>query len=541
MDNEILKALENVPPEVLKGLTFSIPWQHDPGSDNDYSDPDGFEQKRPYKSMSASEIRDECWNKFDNNPQINTAIRGLQGRLTGLGFGCSSPVFTVQEVLDETWFDYRNRLYNFMPKYVAREKIEGELFLIFTIHEKGFVEIDFLDPDDVGGGKDDVGIIYHSTKKTMPLFYNIKGENPIGRGFSYQIPSIYIAHNPSLVADARKHDDFLVKAQAVCKSRKKVYQKLNGYYRFVVGWDRGLIERRVISYLRTVLRWANLYEQLKNYEIDHKRSAGSYLWVFTIEDPAAFKLWLSLSDEDRRKTGIMAKKTPGGSMVLPNGITMEAKSPSLPTLNEQDTDILKMVGSGLNEEEGVMTGKSTSPYASIKASRGPMSDRTSDEIAWFKNFLQFDFWGSVFLLKNKVGSFPATIPVEECVDFTSVEKKGENGEIEYNHTPVFKKIPRKPEFLIDISFPTSENIDYESRAKGMIGVKHGPLTETLGVPNSEVANRMGFSNYGRGRLQRETERKKYPKLVYTMDAESKQEKAEAEPAKSNKKEEKDGE
>lgn len=532
MDETIQKALQELPDEVLKGLSFSMPWQYEPDGGGDYKDEDGF---AVFESnlIGRDVIRRECRRKFEKNPQINTAIRGLQGRLTGLGFGCSSGNFDVQEAINEIWYDYRNRLYNYMPKYIARSYIEGELFLIFTVHSDGFVEIDFLDPATVTGGKDGIGVIYHPSKSTMPLFYNIEveGVNPIGNGFSYQVPSIYIAHNPLLVSEARKHEDFLLKAQTpFCKTRKKAYRELGGYYRFVVGWDKGLIERRTVSHLRTVLEWINQYELLKKYEIDHKRSSGSYLWVFTIDDPASFKLWLALSDEDRRKTGIMAKKTPGGSLVLPPGMSVEAKNPSLPSINEQDTDILKMVGSGLNEEEGVMTGKSTSPYASIKASRGPMSDRISDEMAWFERFLKFDFWSSVFLLKNRVGQFPEFIEDEECVGFTVSKKKDEEGKTEYTHTPVFKKVKKKPHFFVDISFPNSEMLDFESRAKGLLGTKHGPVSETLGVPGSEVASRMGFNGYARHRLQKETEDKKFPKLVYNLDAESLQEKTEAEPA-----------
>jgi hypothetical protein len=60
----------------------------------------------------------------------------------------------------------------------------------------------------------------------------------------------------------------------------------------------------------------NYYENLKKYEIDHKKSAGAYLWIVTMEDPRAFRAWLALTDEQKRKTGIAAKKTPGSTLVL---------------------------------------------------------------------------------------------------------------------------------------------------------------------------------------------------------------------------------
>ena len=67
----------------------------------------------------------ECWNKFHRNPQINTSVRGLQGRLTGRGFETTSEIRKVQEVIEEIELDPRNRLYNFWPKYVGRSNVEG--------------------------------------------------------------------------------------------------------------------------------------------------------------------------------------------------------------------------------------------------------------------------------------------------------------------------------------------------------------------------------------------------------------------------------
>ena len=162
--------------------------------------------------------------------------------------------------------------------------------------------------------------------------------------------------------------------------------------------------KRNVSYLRTTLVWLNHYENLKKYEIDHKKASGAYVWTFQIEDPAMFKLWLSLSDEQKRKTGILAKKTPGGTLILPPGVKLDVVNPNLAPIREQDTDILEMIGSGLNEEEGTMMGRSRSTFASANASKGPFSDRISDEIAWFQRFLKYDFWGSIFLLKSKIST-----------------------------------------------------------------------------------------------------------------------------------------
>jgi hypothetical protein len=111
--------------------------------------------------------------------------------------------------------------------------------------------------------------------------------------------------------------------------------------------------------------------------------------------------------------------------------------------------------------------------------------------------------------------------VREAISF---DEKGE---------PKFEMVSKAPEHLTDISFPTSEVIDYESRAKGLLGTKHGPVGEQIGIPNSEVAKRMGFGGYGRLRLRKATEDEKYPELIYSagVDAESAQETIEGEPGK----------
>ena len=525
---EAKKNLLDLPDDVVESLKFVMPWQYDT-AEGGYKDPDGFDtplEPREDTPRGRKELHNECWKKFNNSPQVNTSVRGLQGRLTGLGFETTSGELSLQEVIEEVELDYRNRLYYFWPQYTGRSLIEGELFQMLTVHPDGFVEVDFIDPASLqDGGDDDTGIIFHPYKTLMPLFYIISTDEG-----KFQVPSIFIAHNPSLVDIARKHDDFILKQQSASRSKKKIYKPLGGYFRFIVSWNKGLMTKRAVSYLRTTLVWLNHYENLKKYEIDHKKSAGAYVWTFKIEDAAMFKLWLTLTDEQKRKTGILAKKTPGGTLILPPGVNLEVVNPTLSPIREQDTDILEMIGSGLNEEEGTMMGRSRSTFASANATKGPMSDRISDEIAWFSRYLRYDFWGSVFLLRSKVDSkFKNVISKEEVVGFKPTRKKNEmTGKVEYEHEPIMKKRKQLACQLIDISFPTSEMIDFEGRAKGLLGVKHGPISETLGVSNEDIARRMGFGGYHRLRLKKATEDYYLPKLLYGADAEQLQEKIEGE-------------
>jgi hypothetical protein len=515
------EKLLNTPDDELEQVSFSMPWQI--FDTNPQFDADGAPIRNPKSSsmstenLSREELQVACWEKFNANPQTNTAVRGVVGRICGLGFEATSEIPEIQAVIEEIELDPRNRMYNYWPKYVGRAMIEGELFLIATCHRDGFVEIDFLDPENVSNkGDDDTGIIFHPKKKLLPIFYNIS-DDPGGQLVD-QIPSIFVARYPSLVADASSHNDYDRSLQQSSRSRAHVFRKTGGYNRFVIGWDRGFCTRRTVSYLRTTLEWLNHYENLKKYEIDHKKSSGAYAWVFSFEDVKSFKRWLMMSDSDRAKTGIMATIVPGSRLILPPGMKIEAKNPQLTNISESDTDILQMASSGLNEPMDVMQGSLNSTFASAKASRGPMSDRTSDEIAYFDRFYKYDFWGSIFFLKQIVAKFPKTFSSEEAYAFK-------------NGKPQFKTMQRPPERLVEICYPISETIDLAERVRAVSGVKHGPLSESVGIPQSTAAKKIGFGGYGYGRLKKATEDKKYPPLVYTVDAESLQETKEGEPKK----------
>lgn len=498
----VASALSKLTDEELSTLQMSMPWQYDATGSEGAKDEDGF----PVGEINPMEDRDKlqkiCWSKFNKNPFVGTAIRGQVGRLTGLGFEISSDIPEIQDAIIDTEFDPRNRLYMYWTKFTARAFVEGELFLLLTVHPDGFVEVDFIDPSHIAGGGED-GIIYHPDKSTFPLFYFVSVLAETGNN-TILVPSIFMAYYPELMKVVKKTGKFVENQASGSKSSKNVYNVLGGYQRFIVSWDRSFITYRNVSYLRTILEWLNHYENLKKYEIDHKKSSGAYVWVVSIEDPKSFRTWLSLTDEERRKTGIMAKKTPGSTLVLPPGMKIEAHSPKLPSISDSDTDILHMVTGGLNEPEDVSTGQSKGTYASVKASRGPMSDRVSDEIAYFDRFLKYDFYRAVFFLKSAVSKFPRLFSSKEAIDYK--DKK-----------PIFKEIQKPPEFLIDVTYPISEVNDAETRARAFLGVKHGSVYDNLGIPNEEIAKRMGFGNYRRLRLAQATEEDKYPELNPMLD------------------------
>lgn len=519
-DQKVQQFLADAPDEILQNFQFSVPWQYD------YDD-DGFAQpasvlssisgnKSDVPAATRKVLQQQCWQKALENPIVNTAVRGSMGRATGDGFFVFSSIRDISQVISDTELDPRNQLWLNYPKFFVRSKIEGELFLMFTCHEDGFIEIDFIDPAVVCGGNDDSGIISHPNKASLPLVYMLDDNN----GEKQQIPGIFLARYPDLINVAAKnehYDSYLLLKHK--KTSSSMFDKMNGYYRFVVSWDQGWFTKRNTGHVRTVLKWTELYENLKYWEAEYKKAMSAYVWVYQIEDAKAFKLWLTLSEENKRKTGILAKKTPGSTMVVPPGFKLTCVNPQLPKLSDEDRDILGLQSAGLGEPQDVSTSEARGTFASVTASRGPFADRTSDENCYWERFLKYSFWGSVFFLKSAISEFPETFKKKECVGWKEDEEK----------TPIFDLVPRKPEECLGVSFPTSEIVNDESKVKALLGVKHGSTNAVLGIPNEAISEAIGFKNYHNMRLRKATEDEMYPLLLNPLDQESDQETREAEP------------
>jgi hypothetical protein len=256
IDQASKDLIQSLPDDQLENLlskiSLSMPWQLE--SEQPLQDADGFDGYPPgslpmtsdeLSSFGREDLLRECRNKADSNPMVSTAVRGIQGRLAGRGFETTSEVFTIQEAIEATEEDPRNRLYHFWPKFVARAVIDGELGTILTLHPDGFVEVDYLDPQSLNNsrGTDETGIIFHSTKTTLPLFYLI--ETTIdNHAVRRQIPSIFIARYPELILDAKKHKDFRKEEQESSKysgNQATKFKRFEGFNQFVVFWDKVFI------------------------------------------------------------------------------------------------------------------------------------------------------------------------------------------------------------------------------------------------------------------------------------------------------------
>ena len=467
-------------------------------------------------------LQQQCWAKFVRNPQINSYVRDYAGNLTGFGFETSSHIAEINDVLEFISDDPRNNLLINMTKYVARAEIEGELFLPLTLHRDGFVEVDFADPSSLkGGGDKNSGIIFHPKKPTMPLLYLF--EVATGHGTEiHAYPSIYLAYYPQLWGKVSSHTNLAGKKIIYPKKSGRPYTQLGGFSSFVVSWNKGYLTPRNVSHIRTTLEWLNYYEDLKKYEIDHKKSSGAYLWIITFDDIKAFRVWLAMSDAERATCGLMEAKTPGGTLMVPPGTKVQCVNPQLASISGTDTDILRMVVSGLNRPEDMVTGVSSgNTFAGIKATRGPQADRTRDEIAYFDRFLLLEFWRAIFFLNSAATGNPHMYRLKEVIGFDDKKE------------PITRWVKKPAYKLISIGFPSSEISDAEGTAKGLLGVKHGSVVDTLGIPRANVARKMGFSGYRKLRYQAAEEDMDLPELIANEDDDSVQERR-LEPKKSTK-------
>lgn len=531
-DENTASTLRNLSDEMLMNLSFPVNMNPSGGGRKATAvDEDGFPTMNQDYLWNLHQWQDECWKKVESNPQISSHVRDIMGRMTGWGFELKSSTRDIHKAIEEIMEDPRNDLYQNFPDYIARAEGQGELFLILTLHNNGFVEVDFAPPSSIrGGGDGGSGIIFHPTKKNFPLFYNMKVDdskrNHSSESKDVLVPSINLAYYPDLEKEVKDHESYAAERTKFSKARRpksNLYSQFNGYKRFMIHWNKGYMVRRNISHIKTTIQWVNYYEDLKKYEIDHKKSSGAYLWVIKMDNPQAFRQWLNMDEQQRKQTGIMQPKDPGGTLVLPPGMTLEVHNPKLNSISDEDNDIMQMVSSGLQKPQDTMLGDYKSTYASVKASQGPQGDRINDELHYFRMFLMYSFLRPVLWLRSKAKSdFKYMRKVQEVVGF-------ENGE------PQSETIQKPCYKLVDIDLPVSRLEDIEATATALLGSKHGSVVDTLGIDRKSVAKRLGFGGYEYHRMEKAREDDQLPETLSAENQEQVQEKTEGEQPKSKSK------
>lgn len=452
-------------------------------------------------SVTLTMLRDECWRQFRINPFVGTATRDSVDSLVGDGFRVWSKIPEIQKIIKRESFDMRNRLWHRMRQIVTAYEVTGENFIALTCDPTDkFVHIDYVEGSSISGiDEHGHGIISHPEKTRMPLFYHVR--NP-GRDNGYTlVPSINLAWYPHLHDVAKKQPGYDQKLIEPHRHVGDKFAKIGGFKRFIIDRESDMVCTRNISHLWSVLIWANFYTLMKSVEMDHKRALASFLWVLKAETPEAWDVWDKMTPEQKKQTGLYGHKAPGSLIIPPPGFGIECKAPQLTNITGSDNDIREMMGAGLKQPMDVVTGNAEGKnFGSVKASRGPWSDRILGGQSYFRSWCVHDVWRQILFLHQKLYGLTENFEVREAVRYE--EKK-----------PIFEIVSKEAWECISVNLPmfTSGNL---TDLRGLyLGSKPAGLSELFGVSKELILSKLGISDYHQERLRRETEQSEYPETM----------------------------
>jgi len=492
-------------------------------------------------AMSLDELREEARRQYSTAPFILTSSHDSRDALCGETFKISSEYPVIQDVIDRTFTDFRNRFFRRIRQYVLEQRITTELFLLFSVnYDEQFISIDMIPPENIGGiGDDGCGILFHSQNSRMPIIYNVK--NPATCEYEH-IPSVFVAYQPDILKDITSatsgfDEDNLKNSRAMlirtnADGQEEMYpdsrfEPVGGFRRFITEWEGPRLTSRSASNLRAALIWNNLYIMLKMLGINHKRAMSQFVFDVNFQDLASFDAYMSLTDEQMAKTGLLAPKEPGSTLLSPPGSKVSLLTANLPKMSGDDQDTLDMISSGLNTTRSQLLGTSEDTYAGIKIAKGNVSDRVKADQNDFRLFLTEDIFRPIFFLHTTLWGFLSKFKKYECVGYTSDTsdeflsyyrikdekidlKKSEDNESVFE---IWKYVEKNPWELISIVLPNFSYGMEESEVTALLGSKPGGAAETLGMSLSSVAEKMGIRDYHTERLKYSTEKMKYPKTV----------------------------
>jgi hypothetical protein len=452
---------------------------------------------------SITALRDACWKSYEASPFVQTAVGDFVDAIIGDGFKVSSNRPMLRNLVDTHTTDFRNKLYLRYKQFLTHYRIGGQGYFSMTIHPptgERLVEVDHLAPDSIEE------IFFHPAKTHMPLWYKVKTES----GETIYILSINVAYSakildhPSIQIPKDTSGDEIVFDGY---SGDPVFASVRNCTRFIVDWEGETIEKWPKSRLRSIIVWNNLYTMMKLIEIDHKRALASFAWIIQPEDEEALTRLASLTDEQKKATGLWGAKSPGSTLVGIPGCTIKAESPKLPPISGADSDILEMVVAGLNQPSDIVTGTANGTFASVNSTRAPMVERIRHSQSWFEGLLRYEFWKPIIFLHNVVFRFPLTFSERRVIDFE--DKKPKWGRVS---SPAWEHL--------NFSFPINENANFSEAVRDAAGSKHVGMTESLGLSRKFAVRRLGCGNYHGERLEAETERELYPDLAIPTDQEA---------------------
>ncbi|MBI5234463.1 MAG: hypothetical protein HY880_08925, partial [Deltaproteobacteria bacterium] len=290
------------------------------------------------------------------------------------------------------------------------------------------------------------------------------------------------------------------------------FKSVGGVRRFILHWKNmtGIPEyKRDISVISTVLEAVHLYWNAIKWQLDHKKAQCAYTNVVGFEDSPqgriAYSLWKSLTDDERKTTGLTGTLTPGSTVFLLPGMNFEVKAPQLAKLEGENQDLMNVAGSGMKSPQDLFQGQASgSTYASLRASRSPLEVEIKNTQNKTQNFLLYEFLRACFFVPGQIGKFAIKFKKDDIVGFV-------------NGMPVFEQIDVEPIELIEITFPEiSFEEKLEGKAGAYLGSKHAGL-RVLGISDKKIAEKMGVGDLARQRALRALEEKAYGVKVSVLN------------------------
>ena len=454
-----------------------------------------------------------CWYKYRTFPGIHSSIEDKGDLITAKGFDVYSINRKINEVLRDTLFSQRNLLFERIGEWPRRMLAEGELFLLNIVDKNGNNTVRIIEPERITGAEEGSGLITDPDDVTKTLFYRYRmGDNNYAL-----IPSEEVIYNPQLEEKVKNSTYYNAEETKHSKDVSPIYEKLGGYYKYIIHWKNlsGISKiKRDSSYLRTVIEWANLYENSIKWGLDYKKAQSSYAIVISFADSQpgrlAYNIWTTMTEAEKEATGLTKPLTPGSKIFLRPGMSIDIKSPQLSKGTGENLDLLNLVGAGVKSPQDLMQGNSSgATLASLKMSRSPFQMNIENLQDKFSKFLVYRYFRAIFYCKSAVDNFPSTFPKE----FVSEVVEGK---------PTIETMQVEPAELIEVSMPTMTLTEDEGIVRTMLGSKHMGIN-SLGVSQKYIAETLGVSDFTRQKRERLLEDEMYGEMAAIKDQEAAQE------------------
>jgi len=505
IDGSVFTGLQQTNTWQSEGVTSSVYSNSILATDNQDIKPDDYDRETLQKM---------CWHKYRTFPGIHSSVEDKGDLITSKGFDVYSVNRKINEVLRDTIFSQRNLLFERIGEWPRRMLAEGELFLLNIVDENGNNTVRIIEPDRITGAEEGSGLITDPDDVTKTLFYRYQ----MGNSSYALVPSEEVIYNPKLEEKVKNSKYYNVTEVAHSKNPSPAYVKLGGYYKYIIHWKNlsGISKiRRDSSYLRTVIEWANLYENSIKWGLDYKKAQSSYAIVISFADTQpgrlAYNIWTTMTEAEKEATGLTKPLTPGSKIFLRPGMSIDIKSPQLSKGTGENLDLLNLVGAGVKSPQDLMQGNSSgATLASLKMSRNPFQMNIENLQDKFSKFLVYRYFRAIFYCKSAVDKFPFTFPkkfVEEVVD----------------GKPTVETIQVEPAELIEVSMPKMTLIEDEGTVRTMLGSKHMGIN-SLGISQKFIAETLGVSDFTRQKRERLLEDEVYGEMMPMEDQEGIQEK-----------------